>query len=189
MPIRRKSGIPIQVTRRRRAPRSAVGLAAAPPMLAVPYFQQQQTQWCWAACTQMVAAYMNKPPVQQCDLANLLHGQTNCCASPSSAACNAPCPTAQVPVVYGHLGINCLTNLWPVNAAVLLNELQQGRPVEVGYLWYAGGGHVAIVRGITPQGLYAVNDPWFGQGPCTYQSILLAYGNGGRWAFTFGGFT
>jgi hypothetical protein len=194
MPLRNKTGIPIQAVRRRTTLRPVFG-AAAPagtsPMLPVPYYLQEQDQWCWSACTQMVAEYMNgPPPVRQCELANFLHGQTNCCANPSSPTCNLPCPLEGIPIVYGHVGIHCLTNSWPVNAAVLLNELQQGRPVEVCYVWYAtNNGHVAIIRGITPEGLYAVNDSWFGQGPCTYEFIYFAYGLGGQWRFTFGGFT
>src|SRR5207253_9537109 len=120
--------------------------------------------------------YMNKPPVRQCDLANFLHGQTNCCVTPQSTACNAPCPTQGIAIVYGHVGINCLTNTWPVNAAVVLNELQHARPVEIGFLWFGGGGHVAIIRGVTPQGFFAVNDPWFGTGVYAYQALYLAYG-------------
>jgi ABC-type bacteriocin/lantibiotic exporter with double-glycine peptidase domain len=184
--LRAKAGMPIKVPRAKKAMAAATAAAVAPPILNVPYVAQEQTEWCWAACTQMVAAYLNKT-VKQCELANFLHGQTTCCATPGSQACNQPAPTAGVPQVYNHLGINCITNTWPVSAAIVVNELQQGRPVEIGFLWFGGGGHVAIIRGVTAQGYFAVNDPWFGAGLYQYQALYLAYGRG-RWALTFGAF-
>ena len=72
MPLR-KTGIPIRTLRGRRVAKRAVAAAPLPtPMLPVPFFAQEQTQWCWAACSQMVAAFMKKPPVKQCELANFL---------------------------------------------------------------------------------------------------------------------
>jgi hypothetical protein len=179
--LRTKAGIPIKVPRAGKAV-----AAAAPPVLEVPYVAQEQTQWCWAACAEMVAAFLNNT-VEQCELANFLHGQTTCCTTPATRACNRPAQWADICRVYGHLGIHCVTNTWPVSAAVVVNELQQGRPVEVGYLWFGGGGHVAIIRGVTAQGYFAVNDPWFGAGLYLYQALYLAYGRG-RWALTFGAF-
>jgi hypothetical protein len=181
MPLRVTTGIPIRTARVARA------AVAAAPILDVPFVAQEQTQWCWAACAEMVAAFLDKPPVRQCELANFLHRQRTCCATPGSDRCNRPCPLEGFPAVYDHLGIPCITNTWPVSAAVVVRELTINRPVEVGYLWYGGGGHVAIVYGVTAAGRFAVHDPWYGSGSCTYEQLYFAYGLG-RWAFTFGGF-
>lgn len=189
MPLRVTTGVPVRPSRRGDVPAAAAfGLAAAaPPMLAVPYVKQTQTQWCWAACAEMVARYHGAADVKQCALANFLHGQTKCCASPGSAACNLPCSFEGVGQVYNHLGINCISHTWPVNAQVVLRELNAGRPVEVGYAWSGGGGHVAVIYGVTPAGMLAVHDPWpdFGTGFATYQYVFGAYGMG-RWVFSYG---
>jgi Papain-like cysteine protease AvrRpt2 len=183
VPLRVKTGIPIRAPRRR----AAAAPAVAPVMLDVPYVKQTQNQWCWAACTQMVAAFLDNPDVRQCELANFLHGRTNCCQQPGSDACNQPTPWEGVGPVYNHVNINCITNTWPVNPQVVVRELTLRRPVEVGLLWLGGGGHVVLIRGFTAQGLLAINDPWFGTGLCTYAHLFTAYGSG-RWAITFGDF-
>jgi hypothetical protein len=191
MPLRVTAGVPIRPSRRRPAlAGDGLGLAAAagtPPVLPVPYVKQTQNQWCWAACAEMVARYLGNTTVTQCELANFLHGQTKCCTFPGSTDCNRPTPYEGVGQVYRHLGINCISHRWPVNAQVVLRELTARRPIEVGYLWVGGGGHVAVIYGVGPDGRLAVHDPWpdFGSGFATYQFVLTAYGMG-RWAFSYG---
>lgn len=189
MPLRVTTGVPIRAPRRKSLPVAGPGLVATQPMLTVPYVKQTQTQWCWAACAEMVARHLGTASVTQCELANVLHGQTKCCTSPASAACNRPTDYAGVFKVYAHLGVKCVGHTWAVNGQVVRRELTAGRPVEVGYTWAGGGGHVAVIYGITPAGLLAVHDPWpdFGTGFATYQYVLTAYGMG-RWAYSFGDF-
>jgi hypothetical protein len=189
MPIRAAKKTPIKRPAARRAvtPRGTALAAFTPIMLDVPYVRQEQDEWCWAACSQMVAGYLGNPDVKQCELANFLHGQTDCCAKPGSLRCNQPSPYEGIGLVYQHLQINCVSEPHAETVQVMVRELNARRPVEVGYLWSAGGGHVAIVRGVTAQGLFAVNDPWFGTGAVTYLALLTAYG-GGQWAMSFGDF-
>lgn len=188
MPLRVPAGVPIRPARRRPP---AVGVAAAPPVLRVPYVAQTQTQWCWAAVAEMVARHLGNTAVKQCELANVLHGQAGCCTSPASPACNQPVADhAGVHKVYAHLRIASKGHEWAVGPQVLLKELTAGRPVEVGYQWHGGtAGHVALVYGLTADGLWAVHDPWpdFGSGVATYPFLLTAYGMG-RWRHTFGDF-
>jgi hypothetical protein len=162
-------------------------MLTAPVVLDVPQIFQEQTQWCWAACAQMVAAFLGNADVRQCELANFLHEQTKCCNKPGSTACNQPCPYDGIEKVFTHLRIHSISHNWAVNPQVLMREFQANRPVEIGLLWFGGGGHVAIVRGVTERGLLAVNDPWFGQGVATYMYLALAYGQG-EWAYSFGDF-
>lgn len=189
MPLRRRTGIPIKPARRAVsfAETMAAGTGTPPPMLDVPYVAQEQSQWCWAACAQMVATFLGQAGVKQCELANFLHQQTQCCDDPSSPACNQPSPFAGIGQVYAHLRINCISEARPETARVLVRELAASRPVELGLLWQGGGGHVIIVRGVTPQGLFAVHDPWFGSGIYTYLALYTAYGQG-RWGYSFGDF-
>jgi hypothetical protein len=155
--------------------------------LDVPHFYQKENEWCWAACTQMIAAFLHKPDVQQCELANFLQGRNDCCQSPDSEACNQPCPLQNIVPVYNHLGIQATFDTHAETPAVMLQELSAGRPFEVGLLWLGGGGHVIIVHGMDEDGNYDVNDPWYGPGPVTYLGLLTAYGQG-RWGVTYGVF-
>ncbi len=64
------------------------------PLNFSPYFSyQQQTNWCWAACTFMVNQYWaarggTSYAPTQCQLVNNILRQTTCCTNGSSAACN-----------------------------------------------------------------------------------------------------
>src|SRR5262245_36707139 len=176
MPLRASTRVPIRVAK----PRARAAAATGAVMLNVPYVRQEQNEWCWAACTQMVAAYMGKGNIKQCELANFLHGQSDCCQHPGSVNCNQPCPLEDIVPVYAHVGISGIGDGHPESLAVMLRELKAKRPVEVGFLWFGGGGHVVIVRGVDAQGNFAVHDPWFGSGPVTYMELLTAYGQG-RW--------
>ena len=49
------------------------------------------------------------------------------------------------------------------------------------------GRALLTIRGVTPQGFYAVHDPYFGSGIYTYLALYRAYGQG-RWAYSFGDF-
>ena len=169
---------------------SAFGLSAslsARPMLNVKLVKQEQTQWCWAACTQMVTEFMDVNTPKQCELANFLHGQTGCCATPGSSACNRPAPYVDIAYVFTFVRIHCISERFAIPAATILSELQANRPVEMGLLWSGGGGHVAIIYGVTPEGLVAVHDPWYGSGLWKLNYLYAAY-NKGKWTYSYGDF-
>src|ERR1700687_785173 len=52
---------------------------------------QETNNWCWAATTQMITEFLGHGK-NQCDLANLRFGRTDCCtgACPKTPACNMP---------------------------------------------------------------------------------------------------
>lgn len=188
MPIRVAKRIPIKrVPPKADVRTAALAVGPASVILDVPYMHQEQNEWCWAACSQMVASYFGNSAVKQCELANFLHDQTTCCQNPGSTHCNQPSPYEGIGQVYEHLGINCISEPNAETPQVLVREVRAQRPVEVGLLWAGGGGHVILVRGVTAQGLFAVNDPWYGQGVVTYMYLMTAYGQG-RWGMSFGDF-
>ena len=186
MPLRVTQGIAIEPPSQAKVAATAPA-AVVPVMLDVPYIVQEQTEWCWAACSQMVAAFLGNADVKQCELANFLHEQTKCCDKPDSDSCNQPCPYEGIGQVYGHLNVNCISQTGRVNGHVLLREFAANRPVEIGFLWYGGGGHVVVLHGVTAAGLIAVSDPWNGTGLATYIYLAGAYGQG-VWAYSFGDF-
>jgi len=183
MPLRRLTGTPIP-----EPPTTTVADAApAPPILNVPQIPQKQNQWCWAACTAMIARFLDLAEPQQCQLANFLFGQTNCCLNPSSGACNRPAQYADVLRVYNHLGISLLGPDFPLLFNTVVAEINAGRPFEVALAWSGGGGHVVIVYGLTAGGLLLVRDPWYGSMTLPYSSLYSAYGLG-RWVASYGHF-
>lgn len=122
------------------------------------------------------------------DLANLLTGRSDCGKSPAPKECVVPASPLAIAEIYDRLGIERVGIGEALTLVNLLSELMYGRPVEVGYEWYAGGGHVAIIRGFSKQmGAFYVSDPWFGENNLTYQEVLGGYGVG-RWTLTFGRF-
>jgi hypothetical protein len=159
----------------------------ASPVLDVKLIAQEQTQWCWAACTQMVVKFLLNKDVKQCELANFLHEQTKCCSSPSSSGCNQPCPFEKIIPVFNKAGINGIFEGLPSAWSTIVREIKAGRPLEVGYLWFGGGGHVAILYGFGPNNMLMIHDPWYGSATLTYRAVLSAYGMG-RWSLTYGRF-
>jgi hypothetical protein len=160
----------------------AVAPAAAPPLLAVPYHQQTQNNWCWAACCQMVFDYYRTNNLQQCDLASQRFGQT-CCLNPSSSQCDQGewpenvYPTYQM----GFTKLNSAMSFADVTA-----ELSSRRPVEVYYAWNGGGAHVALITGVFDNGDVWVHDPWpsYGSGRRAFSFVQSAYGLG-RWTISY----
>lgn len=186
MPVRKKSGTPIPPPK---AAPAATTAAVAPPSHPVPFIKQEQNQWCWAACTAMIAGWLRPadPHLKQCALAGILTGHTNCCSTPVPRKCNQPCAEVQILPVYKTQKILGVGERNPLSQQEMLFELTNNGPVEVGYYWFGGGGHVAIVYGLTATGLYAVHDPWFGSGFVRYNALRAAYGRG-LWALSFGQF-
>jgi hypothetical protein len=153
--------------------------------LNVPYYAQQQTNWCWATCVQMVIKYFNPgSTATQCQIANAGVNRTDCCTNP--APCNFPMPEAAIQPFWVHMGMTH-TQVAGANVsfAGLQGAINANQPVEVGFSWTTGGGHVVLVVGWNDQNsLVAVSDPWHGQAWMTYAQMAAAYG-AGQWVQTW----
>jgi hypothetical protein len=156
--------------------------------IAVPQFSQEQSEWCWAACAQMVLRYYGNNAVRQCDVAARLFGQPGCSENPSSSLCNEPAQVQDIAGVYSDWG---RPTPQYVNGSVpfktLQSELNAKHPVEVGFIWKDGTGHQVIICGWnidTTGPLLLVNDPRWGSGGVYYTNLVLAYG-WGSWQDTW----
>lgn len=161
---------------------AAPGLSSQ-QLLPVDYREQEQTNWCWAACCQMLAAFLGRPNLRQCDIAERqFHG--GCCAAPSSSGCDR----GEWPeVAYPANGIQLDRIDSALSRVALQAELDAGRAVEVYYVWQGGrDAHVALVTGYYSNGDFEVLDPAraFGPGRRTFDWILSAYGLG-QWRLTY----
>ena len=168
-----------------------VKLAAPSPWAAridVPQITQEQTEWCWAACAQMVLCYYGNKAVHQCDLASRLFGQP-CCKDPSSALCNEPAQVPDIASIYTDWKRPSMPKYVHGNVPfqTLQDEINAKRPVEVGFTWNDGTGHQAIICGWDIDGtgpLLLVNDPRWGSGAVYYANLVIAYG-WGSWEHTW----
>jgi hypothetical protein len=147
---------------------------------------QEQTEWCWAACAQMVLKFYGNDAMQQCDLASRLFGRS-CCDDPGSPLSNEPAQVPDIAGVYGQWGRSALFVQGQVPFETLQNEINANRPVEIGFQWNDGTGHQVLVCGwnIDSTGPYLmVNDPQWGSGAVYYVNLQAAYG-WGSWLWTW----
>ena len=157
----------------------------------VPQIAQEQPNWCWAACIEMVLRYYNDPIVQQCELANELFGQSKCCSEPSSPECNKPCEIEDISKLYSRSGVHSQFVDENVPFSTLQSEIDADRPVEVVfYQRQKKQGHLVIVRGwhiAETEEFVHVNDPKDSNGASrivAYSELLDAYGEG-KWMYTW----
>lgn len=153
-------------------------------LLTVSLIPQQQSNWCWAASSEMVMAYMGDD-VAQCEQANQELGRSDCCSNPG------PCNVTGTPTLNfnGFTWANNAVGIWlgtegPLSFDTLVSEIQNARPVIFAWNWAGGGGHVMVVIGATVrEGVQwvTINDPWSpnqgDQTDITYATWVAVPGN------------
>ena len=158
----------------------------------VPQIKQEQSNWCWAACAEMVLSYYDAPATQQCKFANKILGKTECCLEPVSPDCNKPCRKEDISKLYSsnYISSKFVGNV--VSFSKLQSEIEADRPVEVAHFWGDNGktGHLVIIRGWCVDGkeeFVYINDPGDSPGEdriITYYELLTPYGQG-NWTWTW----
>jgi hypothetical protein len=149
-------------------------------LLAVPYYRQEQANWCWAACCEMLIDFYRRTQTSQCSMASTNFG-LQCCHSPLPNGCDQ----GEWPEnVYSRYGIDLSIDQHALSDADVLAELRAGCPLEVYYAWDGGGAHVALVVGRHSNGDYLVHDPWYGAGRRTGAAVRDGYGLG-AWTMTY----
>ena len=147
---------------------------------------QQQTQWCWAAVSTSVSVYYDASSTwTQCTVVNAELGQTTCCSSGSSAACNQPW--------YLDLALMRTGNLTVVSNgttafASIRTEIDAGRPLGVRIGWSGGGGHFVVIEGYKPDPgseRVAVEDPWYGASDLALTAFTSSYQGTGSWTHSY----
>lgn len=151
-------------------------------LLNIPYFRQEQTNWCWAGCSQMIYRFYGINNIAQCDMATAQFGAA-CCSNPSSSVCNqANWPENALQRV----GIHSARTNGAANIFTVRSELGASRPMMTYYAWTGGGAHVAVLRGVYADGDLDIHDPWYGAGRRTYNTVLSGYGYG-QWSMSYTG--
>jgi hypothetical protein len=148
----------------------------------IKLIKQQQTNWCWAACTLMIYTYYNVTNTSQCQLANQEFGKwNNCCVNGSSSACDQPLSNDNITKL---LNVeNALSARFANNTLTFFNldtQIGYNQPVLIGINWTAGGGHVALAVGTnSSNNNVTLNDPAEdAQKVVTYNDLKNGYGAG-----------
>ena len=144
--------------------------------------KQEQRKWCWAACADMILHYYGNTEVRQCDLANWAFGVGGCCNISSSSICDRPSSDPETNRLFSAFGLRFLYTGSNLGSSTLQFEIDLDRPVQVGFTWTAGGGHVVVVVSWDTDAdgelLLRINDPAYGSGGIFYTDLLTAGGRG-----------
>jgi hypothetical protein len=120
--------------------------------------EQEQTNWCWAAIGNSVAAfhgYRNYSQNQFCNMA-------------FQRPINSGCPNNQASLnedrtAFRTIGLRNPGQYWNyyLNFAAVIREIDARRPILVRILWKSGGGHMEVIRGYNQQhNTVYWTDPW-----------------------------
>ena len=150
----------------------------------VPKKYSEESQWCWAACTASVLGYFKKK-IQQCNIVNFAWSLKTCCDDP------APCNNGHTPS-----GMHSVLKHWCVSSqkmsrslsfSELKTEIKLKRPIIIGLMWAAGGGHALVAWGYNEgdkQKVYTMDPaPGKGYGIANYE-YLKHQANGWTWTHT-----
>ncbi len=149
----------------------------APP---IPFIRQEQDNWCWAACGEMIIRGMGFGEIRQCDMASARAGAA-CCQTPASSVCDQG---AWPEVEYVKHGVDLDLQSGSLSRTDVRSELDDGRPVEVYSAWNAGGAHVALIVEETGNDHWRIHDPWYGTALRNFDDIASGYGMG-QWSYTY----
>ena len=164
-----------------------LSLGGADPIdqLDVRFFGQQQDEWCWAACLEMVLSSQGLPDRSQCQLADEAFNLDGCCGNPAYQLCNQPLSVSRVSSTYARLGLSSRFTNGPISFEQISEEIEQNRVVLAGLKFVLPGG-IAVGHAIVIAGCYEsqdgrfviVYDPARNVGSDWYEDILSAYGRG-----------
>ena len=161
--------------------------------LSVDLILQEQTEWCWAACMQMVFKKHGDLITKQCMIANAAFDLQGCCTAPSSSLCNKPCPILNIGTEWQRWGVlPALLTQSTVSFNTIKFELDpsQQRPVEVGIRWNGGGGQAILITGwdeVNGVPYVTVNDPTYGKSQVEYETLVSHYNGTGSWKWSWTG--
>jgi hypothetical protein len=128
-------------------------------ILNVPLYAQQTSMWCWAGSGEMIMTFLGGH-VAQCTQANSRFGRSDCCNTPTPAACvQGGWPE------YNKWGFAFSSTPWgtALTWAQLKGQIDINKPIGFSWGWTGGGGHYMVAKGYTTSGgvnQVAVNDPW-----------------------------
>src|ERR1043166_3427368 len=164
-------------------------------VLTVSEVFQEQTEWCWAACTKCVLGFYNYSKTQ-CEIADYTrtvatwhtYGTTDCCTNPYQGCnywnYNWGYAGSMQDILY-HFGNITTTNFGTYfTPAQIQTEINGGHPFIFRWAWNSGGGHFLIGYGISGTDIYYMNPiPGYGYQISDYNWVV-SDGSNHTWTHT-----
>ncbi|MEU6233902.1 papain-like cysteine protease family protein [Kitasatospora sp. NPDC047058] len=135
---------------------STAGLAGTYKKLGITMQQQQQTNWCWAASGNTIAAWYGYS-----------YSQNQFCNAAFGRSSNSGCPNSQATLGDVQNGLSRI-GISPgsyvtgyLRYSTVQTEVNADRPIETRIQWSSGGGHMHVVYGYdTGANQVYWGDPW-----------------------------
>jgi ABC-type bacteriocin/lantibiotic exporter with double-glycine peptidase domain len=137
-------------------------------VLNVPQKYQEQTNWCWSACSQAILEYYGTKRTQTqiaqygTDGANEWNWLYGSSSSPTRNGIN---------LILNHFaGLATTPYASTLSQLRVATEIKAHRPFVIRWGWDSGGGHFVVGKGIDGDYLYLM-DPWYGPTINTYSWV------------------
>ena len=158
---------------------AAAALALSTParadVLKVKGVTQEQSQWCWAAVSQVVLDFYGHT-ASQCSIAEYTRqtatwhdfGKKDCCVDPTQG-CNYwnylnTMKGAVIPILQHFGKVSAKLSAKSMTRSQVRRQIDTfGRPFVARWGWTSGSGHFVVVHGYTNDMLSYMN-PWYGEG-------------------------
>ena len=156
--------------------------------------EQDTTNWCWAACAQMVILYARNNRLTQTQIVAVMYDVSLSQVSVDNPDCNTPATVDEIEIVFQEYAISYEFLERALTYEELINELNT-RPVEIGIRWERGGMHAVVAYGYNTNGKSVrevlIRDPSSDTAPTItvdYDDLINGHYRGrarGRWVDTF----
>jgi hypothetical protein len=170
-------------------------------VLLVPEEHQEQTMWCWAACSRAIIKYKGNPSVLQCDIVNWVRvqkgwGSGDCCnpIDAMGSSCNNGnylyIGNGSCQDVLDHWGYAYEGHDNSLTRAQTTSQMGNSHPVMIRYDWWNGGAHALILHGFTSAtDMTNIMDPWYGPYIADYDWVESGSPPGHTWTRSLTGVT
>lgn len=120
--------------------------------LDIPRIEQDTTNWCWAACTQMVIGYTNNNYLSQVQIVAVMYDVPVVLVSVTNPDCNKPANDKEIETVFDEYAVNWEYVRRALSYEELKTEIDNNRPIEIGIKWAKGGMHAVVIFGYQTNG-------------------------------------
>jgi hypothetical protein len=161
--------------------------------LNIPRIEQKTTEWCWAACTQMIIGFTTNKKITQEQIVAIMYDVFLNEVSINNPECNQPASELEIKKIFEEYAVSYefLKNV--LSYQQLIKELNTS-PVGIG-IQRENGGHMIIAYGYNTNGgtqqEVLIRDPWKDYAPIItvdYADLINGkYGSSsrGKWIDTF----
>lgn len=166
----------------------SLATASAAKELPLAFHRQHTRVWCWAACVAMVADYLQRFPVADCQVLSEYEitkgGKGFCCID--EELCTRTGSDQEMAAIFDRIfRLHGRFERRPLSFAEVKGEIDAGRPMMAAFALENDKGHVVVVSGYLPNRRLIVVDPEKGAYCIPYDAMLRKDENFGQWTGTF----